>query len=51
VAGRFRNPFLPVLCAHGELRTFAGRLIVLTDGLGTAIGAPAIFTFDPLSRR
>jgi PAS domain S-box-containing protein len=35
---------LPVLCADGELRTFAGRLIVLSDGLGTAIGALAIFT-------
>jgi PAS domain S-box-containing protein len=35
---------LPVLCADGELRTFAGRLLVLSDGLGTAIGALAIFT-------
>jgi PAS domain S-box-containing protein len=35
---------LPVLCADGEVRTFAGRLLVLSDGLGTAIGALAIFT-------
>jgi PAS domain S-box-containing protein len=35
---------LPVRCADGELRTFAGRLIVLSDGLGTALGAMAIFT-------
>lgn len=35
---------LPVRCADGRLRTFAGRLLVLSDGLGTAIGAIAVFT-------
>ncbi|MFD4369953.1 PAS domain S-box protein [Rhodococcus sp. NPDC058521] len=35
---------LPVLCADGEIRSFAGRLLVLSDGLGTAIGAIAIYT-------
>ncbi|MQA84527.1 MAG: PAS domain S-box protein [Streptosporangiales bacterium] len=35
---------LPVLCADGEVRNFAGRLLVLSDGLGTAIGAMAIYT-------
>lgn len=35
---------LPVLCADGQVRTFAGRLLVLSDGLGTAMGAIAIFT-------
>jgi PAS domain S-box-containing protein len=34
---------LPVRCADGELRTFAGRLLVLSDGLGTALGAIAVF--------
>lgn len=34
---------LPVLCADGEIRHFAGRLLVLSDGLGTAIGAMAIY--------
>ncbi|NLE78408.1 MAG: PAS domain S-box protein [Rhodococcus sp.] len=35
---------LPVLCADGEIRSFAGRLLVLSDGLGTAIGAMAIYS-------
>ena len=35
---------LPVQCADGEVRTFAGRLLVLSDGLGSAIGALAVFT-------
>lgn len=35
---------LPVRCADGNIRTFAGRLIVLSDGLETAIGAIAVFT-------
>jgi PAS domain S-box-containing protein len=35
---------LPVLCADGAVRTLAGRLLVLSDGLATAIGALAIFT-------
>lgn len=34
---------LPVLCADQEVRHFAGRLLVLSDGLGTAIGALAIY--------
>lgn len=34
---------LPVLCADGEVRHFAGRLLVLSDGLGTAIGALAVY--------
>lgn len=35
---------LPVQCADGHVATFAGRLLVLSDGLGTALGAMAIFT-------
>ena len=35
---------LPVVCADGETRTFAGRLLVLSDGLGVALGAMAIYT-------
>ncbi|MDI3405643.1 PAS domain-containing protein [Streptomyces cavernicola] len=35
---------LPVLCADGEVRSFAGRLLVLSDGLGVAFGAVAIYT-------
>ena len=35
---------LPVHCADGEVRHFAGRLVVLLDGLGEAVGATAIFT-------
>lgn len=34
---------LPVLCADGRIREFAGRLLALSDGLGTAIGAIAIY--------
>ncbi len=34
---------LPVLCSDGQIRHFAGRLLVLRDGLGTAIGASAIY--------
>jgi hypothetical protein len=34
---------LPVLCADGRVRAFAGRLLVLSDGLETAIGALAVF--------
>lgn len=37
---------LPVLCADGEVRSFAGRLLVLSDGLGTAIGAMAIYASE-----
>lgn len=35
---------LPVVCADGEIRLFAGRLLVLSDGLGVAVGAMAIYT-------
>ena len=37
---------LPVLCADGEVRDFAGRLLVLSDGLGTALGALAIYASE-----
>ncbi len=33
---------LPVLCADGKIRPFPGRLLVLSDGLGRAIGALVI---------
>ena len=35
---------LPVVCADGEIRLFAGRLLVVSDGLGVALGAMAIYT-------
>jgi PAS domain S-box-containing protein len=35
---------IPVLCADAEVRTFPGRLLVLSDGLGRAVGALGIFT-------
>ena len=35
---------LPVLCADGEVRTFAGRLLALSDALGVALGALAIYS-------
>jgi PAS domain S-box-containing protein len=35
---------IPVLCADAEVRIFPGRLLVLSDGLGQAIGALGIFT-------
>lgn len=41
---RDRAADLPVVCADGEVRTFAGRLLVLSDGLGVALGAMAIYT-------
>ncbi len=34
---------LPVLCSDGTVREFAGRLLALSDGFGTAIGAIAIY--------
>lgn len=37
---------LPVLCADGETRTFAGRLLVLSDALGEAIGAIAVYNAE-----
>jgi PAS domain S-box-containing protein len=37
---------MPVLCADGQARQFAGRLLVLIDGLGVALGAMGIFAAD-----
>ena len=37
---------LPVLCADGEVRTYAGRLLVISDGLGTALGAAAVYASE-----
>lgn len=37
---------IPALCADGQVKEFAGRLLVLSDGLGTALGAIAIFAPD-----
>ncbi|MFD9219631.1 hypothetical protein ACFWDI_06295 [Streptomyces sp. NPDC060064] len=37
---------LPVLCADGQVRTYAGRLLVLSDGLGKALGALAIYASE-----
>ena len=37
---------LPVLCADGQVGDFAGRLLVLCDGLGAALGAMGIFTAE-----
>lgn len=34
---------IPVPCADGQVKEFAGRLLVLSDGLGIALGAMAIF--------
>jgi PAS domain S-box-containing protein len=34
---------MPVLCADGQVKEFARRLLVLSDGLGAALGAMAIF--------
>jgi PAS domain S-box-containing protein len=34
---------IPVLCADGQVRDFPGRLLVLSDGLGVALGAMGIF--------
>ena len=42
---------LPVLCADGTIREFAGRLLALSDALGVAIGAMAIYTDDGLTGR
>ena len=37
---------IPVRCADGQVKEFAGRLLVLSDGLGAALGAMGIFTAD-----
>lgn len=34
---------IPVLCADGQVKELAGRLLVLSDGLGAALGAMGIF--------
>jgi PAS domain S-box-containing protein len=34
---------MPVLCADGQVKEFPGRLLVLSDGLGAALGAMGIF--------
>ena len=41
---RDRAADLPVLCGDGQIRSYAGRLLVLSDALGVALGAMAIFT-------
>jgi hypothetical protein len=38
-----------VVCADGQVRPFAGRLLVLSDALGVAVGAMAIYTDDGLT--
>jgi len=35
---------LPVLCADGQVRSFPGRLLALSDALGVALGAMAIYS-------
>jgi PAS domain S-box-containing protein len=37
---------IPVLCADGQMKNFAGRLLVLSDGLGVALGAIGIFAAE-----
>jgi PAS domain S-box-containing protein len=37
---------MPVLCTDGQVKEFAGRLLVLSDGLGAALGAMGIFAAD-----
>ncbi len=37
---------IPVLCADGQVKEFVGRLLVLSDGLGAALGAMGIFAAD-----
>jgi PAS domain-containing protein len=37
---------MPVLCADMQVREFVGRLLVLSDGLGAALGAMGIFVAD-----
>lgn len=36
---------LPVLCADGQVRTFPGRLLTLSDALGVALGYRDICTY------
>lgn len=35
---------LPVRCADHKVRNVAGRLVILSDGMGVAVGAMAIFS-------
>ena len=38
------EPFvLPILCADGETRRFAGRLMLMRDAYGRSVGATAVF--------
>jgi hypothetical protein len=37
---------IPVLCADGQAKEFAGRLLALCDGLGAALGAMGIFATE-----
>jgi PAS domain S-box-containing protein len=37
---------IPVLCGDGQVKEFAGRLLVLSDGFGVALGAIGIFASD-----
>jgi PAS domain S-box-containing protein len=37
---------IPVLCADGQVKQFPGRLLVLSDGLGFALGAVGIFAAE-----
>jgi len=35
---------IPVACADGQVKTYAGRLLVLMDGQGEVVGAVGIFS-------
>jgi PAS domain-containing protein len=37
---------IPVLCADRQVKQFAGRLLILSDGLGVALGAVGIFAAE-----
>lgn len=37
---------LPFLCAHGQVKQFAGRLLIPSAGLGVALGAVGIFAAE-----
>ena len=37
---------IPVLCADGQVKELTGRLLVLSDGFGAALGAMGIFAAD-----
>jgi PAS domain S-box-containing protein len=42
---------IPVRCADGQVRTLAGRLLVLSDALNQAIGAIGIFAAEGTTGR